>query len=223
MRGCCRVRAPRGGAKFTGRGREGIPGGAKSRPGRRPRPRHLLGDERVAGRERGLGLKRPEGWGPQRKYLAEGKAGELGGQWVVLPAPRSHSPGGPHFAAARRRFRTASSLGPVGQRAASEAPSNHAAPGDPRSHYLPRTARAPSGRTEGLEGAIAAGGRQARRTSGVVGYCARAVASCGWSSGRWSLEIKSLTGSLWDNGTLPILIPPNPYRLFLRLYLSSLP
>lgn len=66
-------------------------------------------------------------------------------------------PSGLSFAQAGRRLRVASSLGLLGRQAASGAPSNHARPRDPRSQPPaplppPRTARAPSGRTEGLKG-----------------------------------------------------------------------
>lgn len=91
------------------------------------------------------------------------------------PAPRPHSPRVPSsFTTAWRRLRAASSLRLLGERATSGVPGNHALPRDPHSAAdaagrLPRTARAPSGQTEGQEGAgKGAGPRQARRIRALM-------------------------------------------------------
>lgn len=167
---------------------------------------------RGGGQEAGLGQERPEGWGPRERTRAEGGAGESGRRRVIFLAPRPHSPSGLSFAPAGRRLRAASSLGLPGERAASGAPSNHARPHGPRyqppAPLPPATHCARPQRTDGgPEGAIPAGGRQARGISGIVefgrtgGHRARAhaIASTGvglveWNSGRCSLKVKSVKG-----------------------------
>lgn len=138
---------------------------------------------------RGLGtrVKRPG----QREWR-ESWAG--GGS--CSPAPQPHSPSGPSLAGARRRPRVASSPACwASRRAQAPLATTHGYAtrvlSRQRRHRLPRAARAPSGRTEGLEGAIWARGRRARGISEIVGgphlTCARAVPSVRWGSAAGTL------------------------------------
>lgn len=146
----------------------------------------------------------------------EGRENRVGGESLPRLRGHTHSPSRLSFAPALSSLRAAcsSACWASGRPQAPLATTHrHAtrAPSRQLRYRLPRTARAPSGRTQGLEEAIARGGMQAQGISGVVGLRpgraglhrprARAVASGRvgpgeQNSGRCSPEIKSLTGSV---------------------------
>lgn len=158
--------------KFTGRG-----GGGRRFPGTREDPTRWKAAApsppwiwRGGGQEAGLGREPPEDWGPARKDPGKKEGGRVGGRTNVARASPSHSPSGPSFAPAPRRLRAGSALLPPSACWASRRPQTplatthrHATrvPSRRRRGRLPGTARAPSGQTEGLEGAIAADAREA--------------------------------------------------------------
>lgn len=142
-------------------------GGAKTWQGRRPRIPLFPGDGEVAGRKQGWagaarGLEAASK-GPGQKKGRESRAS----RGSVAPAPRPHSPSGLSFAAAGRRLRAASSLGlraswrPQAPLATTHGHATRALSRQRGCHQT-RTARAPSGRTEGLKGrSQREGGRRA--------------------------------------------------------------
>ena len=147
-------------------------GGAKTWQGRRPRIPLFPGDGEVAGRK--------QGWAGAARGLEAASKGPGQKKGRESSQQRVRCPGSSATLTQRTQLRRGWAPAPrcflprpAGELAASGSPSNHARPRDPRSQpparLPPDTHCARPQRTHrGPEGAIPAGGRQARGISGLM-------------------------------------------------------